>query len=210
MNTAGDLRHYYARRAAEYERVYAKPERQADLREMAAWLPRCFAGRRVLEVACGTGWWTRLAAGDATQWLATDVNEATLAVARSKTLPAGVQLATADAYKLDGIAGAFDAAFAGFWWSHVPLADLSSWLETLHAKLQRGARVVFIDNSTTMARRAADGNTYQQRRLDDGSTHEVLKNFPTREQAIAAVGPRARNAQWQQWTHYWALSYEVR
>lgn len=215
MKATDSLRDYYARRAAEYERIYAKPERQADLREMAAWLPSCFVGRRVLEVACGTGWWTQLAARDATQWLATDVNEETLAIARAKVLPAAVRLSMADAYTLDGIDGAFDAAFAGFWWSHVPMARLPSWLHTLQAKLRPGASVVFIDNlyvegsSTPIARRDADGNTYQQRALDDGSTHEVLKNFPAREQAMAALGSRARNTQCHQWTHYWSLTYEL-
>jgi ubiquinone/menaquinone biosynthesis C-methylase UbiE len=216
MNTTDDMRDYYARRAAEYERIYAKPERQGDLHKMEAWLPGCFAGRNVLEVACGTGWWTQFAARNATRWLATDINEETLAIARSKLLPGNVQLRNADAYAPGGIDGAFDAAFAGFWWSHVPLARLPSWLDTLYAKLQPGARVVFIDNlyvegsSTPLSRRDADGNTYQQRTLDDGSAHEVLKNFPTREEALAVIGPRAHNAQWQQWMHYWALSYEVR
>ena len=35
---------YYRQRAADYERVYAKPDRQADLRAMEAWLPGVFAG----------------------------------------------------------------------------------------------------------------------------------------------------------------------
>jgi SAM-dependent methyltransferase len=210
-----DMQAYYARRAAQYERIYAKPERQADLSAITAWLPSLFAGRHVLEVACGTGWWTQFAARDATLWRATDVNEETLAIARCKTLPASVQMSRADAYALDEVEDRFDAAFAGFWWSHVPLARLPSWLDALHAKLQPGARVVFIDNlyvegsSTPIARRDGDANTYQQRRLDDGSTHEVLKNFPNREQAIAAIGPHTRNAQLQQWTHYWAMSYEL-
>jgi SAM-dependent methyltransferase len=213
--SVADMQTYYARRAAEYERIYTKPERQVDLRALSAWLPDHFAGRHVLEVACGTGWWTQIAARDARRWLATDVNEETLAIARHKALPATVQLAEADAYTLEGVDGAFDAAFAGFWWSHVPLARLSSWLDTLHAKLQRGARIVFIDNlyvegsSSAITRADDSGNTYQQRTLDDGSVHEVLKNFPTREQAMAAIGPRAHNAQWQQWNHYWAVSYEL-
>jgi SAM-dependent methyltransferase len=206
---------YYARRAAEYERIYFKPERQAELRAMEGWLPACFAGRQGLEIACGTGWWTPFAARHAKQWLATDFNQDTLTIARSKTLPDNVQLARADAYALHLVDGAFDAALAAFWWSHVPLARLASWLGALHGRLQPGARIVFIDNlyvegsSTPIARRDADGNSFQQRRLDDGSAHEVLKNFPTREQAITVIGPRASNPQWRQWPHYWALSYEV-
>ena len=35
--TAG-MADYYARRAAEYERIYQKPERQADLRAMENWI----------------------------------------------------------------------------------------------------------------------------------------------------------------------------
>ena len=89
---AGDMRAYYAQRAGYYERVYHKPERQTDLRAMEAWLPTQFAGRRVLEIACGTGWWTPHGARDAAHWLATDINEEPLAVARSKSLPAGSEL----------------------------------------------------------------------------------------------------------------------
>ncbi len=57
VNEAGaaDLADYYRRRAASYERVYHKPERQADLRAMEAWVRERFVGRRVLEIACGTG-----------------------------------------------------------------------------------------------------------------------------------------------------------
>jgi demethylmenaquinone methyltransferase/2-methoxy-6-polyprenyl-1,4-benzoquinol methylase len=64
-------------------------------------------------------------------------------------------------------------------------------------------------SSTPITLSDADGNTYQLRTLDDGSTHEVLKNFPTPEQAMAALGPRARDAQWVDWTHYWALVYTL-
>jgi len=45
------MREYYQRRAAVYERVYFKPERQDDLRAMEAVLPALFAARSVLEVA---------------------------------------------------------------------------------------------------------------------------------------------------------------
>ena len=207
---------YYAQRAAIYERVYFKPERQADLRAMEAWLPAQFRGRRVLEVACGTGWWTLHGAREAASWLATDLNPETMNLARPKPLPACVQLATADAYTFAELGPqTFDAAFAGCWWSHVPLARLHSWLNTLHARLQPGARVVMLDNryvessSTPLSRTDEDGNTYQRRPLDDGSLHEVLKNFPAREQAFALLGPRAQTPEWIEFDHYWVLSYRL-
>jgi SAM-dependent methyltransferase len=208
---------YYARRAAEYERVYAKPERQADLRAIEAWLTPLFAGRRVLEVACGTGWWTVHGARLATRWLATDLNPQTLAIARAKpALPLAVEWRTMDAYRFDGLGSeTFDAGFAGFWWSHVPRVKLRGWLDALHAQLDPGALVVLLDNryvpgsSAPVARRDADGNSYQLRRLDDGSRHEVLKNFPSADEALAAVGERGRDARWVEWTHYWALQYRV-
>ena len=216
MTSASDMAAYYARRAAEYERVYFKPERQGELRAMEAWLPGVFAGRRVLEVACGTGWWTPFGARDARSWLATDLNPETMAIARAKTLPPCVRFATVDAYTLEGLGSTpFDAAFAGFWWSHVPLTQLPGWLATLHARLEPGARVVMMDNlyvaesSTPVTRRDDDGNSWQTRTLADGSVHEVLKNFPTQAQALAAIGPRARGVEWITHHHYWILSYRL-
>ena len=208
---------YYARRAAEYERIYARPERQDDLRAIEAWLAPVFAGRRVLEIACGTGWWTAHGARDAARWLATDLNPETMALARAKpAMPRAVAFREMDAYAFEGLAGeSFDAAFAGFWWSHVPRPRLGAWLQALHAQLEPGAVVVMLDNryvdgsSTPISRRDAEGNTYQARPLDDGSVHEVLKNFPGRDEALAAIADVAADAHWVEWPHYWALHYRL-
>ncbi len=209
---------YYTQRAPYYERVYHKAERQADLRAMAAWLPGLFEGRHVLEVACGTGWWTPHGARDAASWLATDLSPETMAVAQAKPMPACVRFATVDAYSWEGLPPAdglpgqrFNAAFAGCWWSHVPLQGLPQWLASLGTHLAPGARVVFLDNryvqtsNLPITHSDAAGNTYQTRTLDDGSVHEVLKNFPTAASALAALGPHVQHAQWLQWEHYWAL-----
>ena len=221
VNEAGaaDLADYYRRRAASYERVYHKPERQADLRAMEAWVRERFVGRRVLEIACGTGWWTPHGAREARSWLAIDLEPETMAIARAKAMPPTVEFARLDAYALDGLdemdARSFDAAFAGFWWSHVPLQRLAGWVGALHARLAPGARVVVLDNrlvagsSTPLTRRDAHGNTYQQRRLDDGSTHEVLKNFPDEADLRALLGTGVRDFAWTSWTHYWAASWTV-
>src|SRR5690349_22677599 len=78
------LREYYARRAAEYEKIYSKPERQANLARMTDDVAEAFRGRSVLEVACGTGWWTPHIARHAQRVDAYDINDETLAIARTK------------------------------------------------------------------------------------------------------------------------------
>jgi demethylmenaquinone methyltransferase/2-methoxy-6-polyprenyl-1,4-benzoquinol methylase len=131
-------------------------------------------------------------------------------------MPACVEFRRVDAFTLAELGDErFDAAFAGFWWSHVLLQQLPAWLDTLHARLEPGARVVFLDNrfvagsSSPLSHSDADGNTWQQRTLDDGSVHAVVKNFPDRAQALALLGARARAPRWTAHTHYWVLDYTL-
>ena len=204
---------YYAQRAAEYEKIYAKPERQADLARMRSDIPALFEGRRVLEIACGTGYWTPLIAARAESVVALDYNEETLAIARTKPYPrANVRFVQGDAYALPEWRDRFSAAYAGFWWSHVPLSRLDAFLRALHRRLEPGALVAFMDNryvegsSTPLSRRDGEGNTYQTRRLDDGSTHEVLKNFPTPRELRERLGAEARVTEYE---YYWVASYRI-
>ena len=53
-----DLKRYYKDRAPIYDRVYAYPERQDDLRFLEGYISAQFAGLDILEVAAGTGYWT--------------------------------------------------------------------------------------------------------------------------------------------------------
>jgi demethylmenaquinone methyltransferase/2-methoxy-6-polyprenyl-1,4-benzoquinol methylase len=216
--TTDSMRRYYARRAAEYEHVYAKPERQSELRALEEWLAERCAGRRGVELACGTGWWTPHAASRCASWLATDINDEVLAIARAKPFaaPERVRFARRDAYDMRWLMQErHDLALAAFWWSHLRRESVPAWLESLHAVLEPGARVVFIDNrfvegsSTPISRRDTRGNSFQQRRLADGSTHEVLKNFPTRDEALAALGTGVHSVRWRELTHFWTLDYEL-
>jgi demethylmenaquinone methyltransferase/2-methoxy-6-polyprenyl-1,4-benzoquinol methylase len=217
--SAADLQAYYARRAAEYEAIYAKPERQADLARLRTDVAEAFRGRSVIEVACGTGYWTPHIARHAVRVDAFDINEETLAIARTKAVdPARVRFATADAYALPAAEPRYDGAFAGFWWSHVPRRDLPRFLQGLRRVLAPGARVVFLDNryvpgsSTPLSRTDAQGDTFQARTLADGSRHEVLKNFPEPAELRAAVLPYADAAgavEVRLIDYYWWLEYTL-
>src|SRR5687767_13956386 len=207
---------YYARRAAQYEKIYDKPERQADLARLRAELPQLFKDERVLEIACGTGYWTMLIAAHAESVLAIDAVEDVLAIARSKSYPrSNVRFEQGDAYALPAWPEKFSACFAGFWWSHVPLARLDAFLEGLSAKLATGARVAFLDNryvagsSTPISRRDAEGNGYQQRQLADGTTHEVLKNFPTAGQMEKRLGRHGGDVRFTNYQYYWVATYRI-
>jgi SAM-dependent methyltransferase len=205
---------YYQRRAPEYERIYQLPERQGDLAELAACLPRLVAGRDVLELACGTGYWTARMAPAARTWLATDLADATLDLARAKRYPPGrVAFARADAFALDALPGRFTAVVAGFLWSHLERARLAGLLASLDRRLAPAARVLFFDNrlvpgsSTPVSRVDAAGNTYQTRRLADGSAHEVRKNFPTAAELASAPPPGATAIAVVELRYYWCLTY---
>jgi hypothetical protein len=112
--------------------------------------------------------------------------------------------------------GSFDAAFAGFWWSHVPRERVVEFLDSLHRCLTSGARVLFMDNvyaegsSTPVAEVDAHGNTYQMRPLADGSRLRVLKNFPSEDELLERLAPHAASLKFEALQYYWLLEYRLK
>ncbi len=207
------MRSYYAARATEYDRIYLKPERQTDLRAIEKCLPRLFSDARLLEIACGTGYWTRFMAPFAAHIVALDLAVETLRIARSRVPAAKVDFVVGDAYDLPLRAGAFDAAFAGFWFSHVPKCRRREFLIGLGARLRPGARVVLLDNryvegsSTPISDRDGQGNSYQTRRLADQSTHRILKNFPSEAELQDLLDGIGQDAIFTSWQYFWSFEY---
>jgi SAM-dependent methyltransferase len=211
------LADYYRDRAAEYDDVYAKPERQDDLARLHEELRRLVAGGRVLEVAAGTGYWTQTMATSAAAVTATDLVPETLDVARGRRYgPAPVTFRVADAFGLDRVPGDFDTAFIGFFWSHVLRADVPRFLAGLRSRLGPGARLIVLDNryvpgsSTPVSRTTDAGDTYQRRTLSDGRRYEVLKNFPTEGQFAADVAGTAVDLRWTQLEYFWLATCVLR
>lgn len=210
------LASYYAARASEYEHIYQKPERQSDLAKLRRLIPAYFSNREVLEIACGTGYWTQFIAPVARKVTAIDINPETLAIARSKTYPVDrVTFEVADINRLPARLSQFTGAFAGFWWSHMKRAERPAFVQTLHRTLSAGAVVVALDNryvegsSTPISHVDDAGNSYQRRRLADGSEHTVLKNFPSEAELIADLGNGATAIEYTALQYYWLLKYEV-
>ena len=209
------LAEYYRERAAEYDAIYAKPERQADLARLHSLLPPMVSGARVVEVAAGTGYWTRTLATAAAAITATDIHAATIQIARTREYPCRVTFLTADAYQLDRVPGEFDTAFVGFFWSHILRADLLRFLDGLRRRLGAGATVIVLDNryvpgsSHPITRTSGEGDTFQRRMLNDGRQYEVIKNFPTQEQFGADVAALATDLTWTELPYFWLAAFRL-
>jgi demethylmenaquinone methyltransferase/2-methoxy-6-polyprenyl-1,4-benzoquinol methylase len=204
---------YYRASAPLYDGVYRKPERQEDLRRIEEWVATVFAGRRVLEVACGTGYWTRFIAATAASVTGIDAAPEMLALARERVPVAS--FVAGNAYALAPDLGAFDGAFAGFFLSHVPRVQLRPFVSQLNSRLEPGACVLYIDNrfvdgsSSPIDGVDAAGNTYQERRRADGATHRVLKNFLIEKELRSCVEGMGRDIQYRPFQYFWALRYTV-
>jgi SAM-dependent methyltransferase len=212
MTDHTDLAAYYAKRAGNYEQIYEKPERQADLAVLHQRVPDALRGQRVLEIACGTGYWTERIAGAAATVLATDINPELIKIAEAKGLPKDkVEFALADASDLR-LNGGFSACFAGFWWSHVKRRDQAGFLARLREQLGKDALLVLLDNvyvegsSTPIARTDPEGNTYQIRTLPDGERYEIVKNFPTDSALRKRLGAAVKDIRILRLEHYWMLT----
>jgi len=211
------VKQYYAERAKEHDKVYLKPERQEDIKIIHAYLREGFSGLKVLEVACGTGYWTQTIAESALSISASDYNSEVLDIARSRDYKiSDITFFEDDAYKLSKANGAYNSGFAGFFWSHIPFNKLQEFLNCFHSKLKEGSKIVFVDNafvegsSTPIARTDKDGNTYQARKLENGKEFEVLKNFPTEDSLREILGKYSKDIKIQFLQYYWLSEYKLR
>lgn len=211
------MKDYYAKRAREYERIYDKPERQADLAILKKLCAQSLAGQDVLEIACGTGYWTQPVSQTAKSIFATDINDETLEIARGKQYGCDVRFERVDVFGLDSLpAGDFSAGLAMHWWSHLRKSEIKQFLDVFHRRFRSGSLIVFMDNrfvpgsSTPISRTDNEGNTSQIRRLTDGSEHEVIKNFPGENEVRASLRDAAADFAWTELPYYWLLTYRLK
>ncbi len=210
-----DLISYYKDRAKEYDKLYDRPDRQDGLLRASQILQDIFADKTVFEIACGTGYWTQRIASTAKNILATDINDAVLDIARSKDYPLNkVEFQNADIFNIER-KQIYESLFGGFIWSHIKMQELSRFIDINNSLVEKGGVVVFMDNNYVegsnlpITDRDEFGNTYQTRMLEDGSTHKVLKNFPTEEFILQLLKDKATEIVFARLQYYWILKYKT-
>lgn len=186
---------YYNERAPEYDEWFYRQGRyRRDPQSDARWFVEIDEVRRiladvrlegdVLELASGTGIWTRQLLRTAATLTAVDASAAMLAVNRARVGSPRVAYLQADLFCWQS-ERTYDAIFCGFWLSHVPQERLDTFLASLAAMLSPGGKLFFVDGRREPTSTAADhhlpepGSQMMVRRLNDGRTFEIVKNFYT-------------------------------
>jgi SAM-dependent methyltransferase len=184
---------YYRARAGEYDRWWNREGRfdrgqAANARWFAeaALLEDVLASfdlrGDVLELACGTGLWTRHLAAYAASLTAVDGSAEVLAINRTRVGSERVRYIQADLFHWTP-PGSYDACVFSFWLSHVPQQRFAPFWEMVARALRPGGRVLFIDSARTERSTAADhrlpeaDESTMTRRLDDGREFQIVKRF---------------------------------
>jgi SAM-dependent methyltransferase len=174
-----EQKRYYAERASEYDDWWYRRGRYTrDAEHERRWLLdvaeleerlRDFAPRGdVLELAAGTGIWTRRLVPTADRVVAVDANAETLAL----NTPAA-ELVVADIFSWRP-PPQFDVVFFSFWLSHVPEERFAEFWALVRSALRPQGRVFLIDSGPPEA--AGDGEL-QVRQLADGREFTIVKRF---------------------------------
>jgi trans-aconitate methyltransferase len=135
----GEQIEYYRQRAGEYDATS-----YVDVTAAAERIDRMVAdlalSGSVVELACGTGMWTRALAAVAADVTAIDSAPEALAIARQRC-PDSVRLRQADLFSWRPDRR-YDVVFFAFWLSHVPSARLAAFFATIDEALAPGGRVL--------------------------------------------------------------------
>ena len=183
---------YYRARASEYDEWFLRqgrydrgPEHRARwFREIAviedvlrSTLPRGDA----LELACGTGLWTRHVADASVRMLAVDASPEAIAINRDRVRSPNVDYQVADIFSWTSDR-MFDVVFFSFWLSHVPASQFDAFWTAVRGRIRPGGQAFFVDGlleptSTARDHQAPDASGRVRRRLNDGREFQIVKVF---------------------------------
>jgi demethylmenaquinone methyltransferase/2-methoxy-6-polyprenyl-1,4-benzoquinol methylase len=169
---------YYRRRAGEYD-VTAYGDVAAARGRIARLVAEMRPTGSVLEIACGTGLWTEALARLADTVTAIDAAPEVLEIARDRVRSTSVNFEVADVFSWDPDTR-FDVIFFSAWLSHVPMSRFEEFWQLLGGLLVENGRVLFIDEHVDECGKEAyvvGRDEVVERRLSDGSTFHVIKNF---------------------------------
>jgi SAM-dependent methyltransferase len=187
---------YYRARAAEYDAWWFRTGRfDRGAENNAAWraevgvvetaVAEMLAKLRpstVLELACGTGLFTRHLAPRVAAVTAVDASPEVIAINRSRVALPNVRYVQADLFAFESDTR-YDCVFMSFWLSHVPHARFDAFWSMVRRALAPGGFAYVIDSAHDPTSTAANHPTPDRhagivtRKLDDGREFRIVKVF---------------------------------
>jgi demethylmenaquinone methyltransferase/2-methoxy-6-polyprenyl-1,4-benzoquinol methylase len=204
----GEQVEYYRARAPEYDQWWLRdaiydlgPEFNARWAEEVAAVERVVdefgPTGDVLELAAGTGIWSRELVRYARSLTCVDASPETIAINRERTAASDVpvEYLIADLFSWSPDRR-YDVVFFSFWLTHVPPQRFEWFWSLVESALRPGGRVLFLDNAGPFERvvpefpqLVEDGvvrapwvskeidDAVSERRLSDGRTFNIVKVF---------------------------------
>jgi 2-polyprenyl-3-methyl-5-hydroxy-6-metoxy-1,4-benzoquinol methylase len=180
---------YYSARAQEYDESVQqtgrfdnpKPPDPAVASEWGQAVDALHAlgpWEQVLELACGTGLWTKELLRVSRHITALDGSTEMLAVNRAQVADPRVRYLQADLFQWKPEAE-YDLVFFAFWLSHVPRESLQAFLHTVYQAVRPGGSVFIVDEPPDGRQLSGpvQAGQYQTRTLYDGRKFQIVKVY---------------------------------
>ncbi|MBN1219921.1 MAG: class I SAM-dependent methyltransferase [Anaerolineae bacterium] len=206
---------YYQARALEYDDWFFRHGRydrgiehtrqwEAEVEEVRRALQTANLSGHVVDIAAGTGIWTQELLKTADHITAIDSSEEMLELNRRRAPGNKVTFIITDLFYWQPVM-AYDAAFMGFWLSHVPPSQLYEFIGTVAGALKPGGKIFFIDSllepSSTAKDHTEDLIRHTQasgppkseqvmirRRLNNGREYDIIKVFYDPHELVERFG----------------------
>ena len=198
---------YYRARAGEYDEWWFRTGRydrgpefkarwRAEVATVEAALDTWLEAQRpqmLLELACGTGLFTRRLAPRVPHVTAIDASPEVLAINRNRVAAANVDYVEAELFSWRP-AARYDAVFFSFWLSHVPEDRFAVFWNNVASALTPGGAAYLIDSAFDPTSTAKDHVLPEQdagivtRRLNDGREFRIVKLFWEPQVLAARLG----------------------
>lgn len=173
---------YYRARASEYEETALPTQGAGDSPMAREWrdaervvhsLPQY---TNILELACGTGVWTRLLTQHTEHLTALDAAPEMLEINRATVNDPRVSYECVNLFEWEPTQE-YELVFMAFWLSHVPDAQFDLFLERVRRALKRHGTVFILDEPRGTKNVIPTNENVQARTLNDGRTFHIVKAY---------------------------------
>jgi len=169
----------------------------------------------VLELACGTGLFTRHLASRVEHLTAVDASPEVLAINRARVAAGNVEYVEADLFSWTP-PRRYDAVFFSFWLSHVPQNRFETFWKMVADALDPDGAAYLIDSAFDRTSTARDHVLPEQdagivaRKLNDGREFRIVKLFYEPAALTARLGELGWSAVMQRTANYFIYGHAQR